>query len=63
MIDPQKRLAIFIATMVGGGAQRVRLTLAGGRAVRGIAGELVLARADGPGLAHVPESGAGLQLT
>ena len=60
VIDPQKRLAIFTSSMswppLGGGAQRAMLTLAGGLAERGYNVDLVLARAEGPFLAEVPES-------
>lgn len=56
MSGPQKRLAIFISGMFGGGAQRVTLTLAQGMVERGYAVDLALARAEGPYLAEVPES-------
>jgi len=50
------RLSIFVPQMSGGGAQRSMLKLAGGIAARGCAVDLVLARAEGPLLAEVPES-------
>lgn len=56
MIGPQKRLAIFVSNMHGGGAQRVTLNLVRGMAERGCLVDLVLARAEGPYLAQVPEA-------
>lgn len=56
MIAPQKRLAFFVPSMRGGGAERVTLNLARGVAERGYAVDLVLAQAEGPFLAEVPES-------
>ena len=56
MTEPRKRLAIFIPNMSGGGAQRVTLNLARGIAERGYFVDLVLARAEGPYLAEVPET-------
>ncbi len=56
VIDPQKRLAIFTSSMLGGGAQRVMFILAGGFAERGYNVDLVLPQAAGPFLAEVPES-------
>jgi len=56
MIDPPKRLAIFVPAMLGGGAERAMLNLARGIAERGYAMDLVLAQAEGPYLAEVPES-------
>ena len=56
MTEPRKRLAIFIPSMNGGGAQRVTLNLARGIAERGYFVDLVLARAEGPYLAEVPET-------
>ncbi len=56
MIKPQKRLAIFLPGLYGGGAERTMLNLAQGVAERDYAVDLVLARAEGPLLAEVPES-------
>ena len=56
MIDPPKRLAIFVPNMLGGGAQRVALNLAQGIAERGYNVNLVLAQAEGPYLTEIPES-------
>jgi glycosyltransferase involved in cell wall biosynthesis len=56
MIAPPKRLAIFVPSMVGGGAERAMLNLAQGIAERGYAVDLVLARAEGPYLVQVPGS-------
>ena len=57
MIAPQKpqRLAIFVATMSGGGAERSMLNLARGLSKRGHAVDLVLARAEGPFLEDLPD--------
>lgn len=52
----QKRLAIFLPSLYGGGAQRIVLNLAQGIAARGYAVDLVLARAQGPYLAQVSAS-------
>ena len=54
MTDPQKRLAIFISNMHGGGAQRAMLKLAQGMAGRGCVVDQVLARAEGPFLSDKP---------
>lgn len=56
MINLKKRLAIFVPSMRDGGAERVTLTLAQGVAKRGYTVDLVLAQAEGPYLAEVPES-------
>jgi len=56
MIAPQKRLALFVPSMAGGGAERITLTLARGLAERGYAVDLVLAQAEGPYLTEVPGS-------
>jgi glycosyltransferase involved in cell wall biosynthesis len=53
--NSQKRLAIFLHGLYGGGAERTMLNLAHGIAARGYATDLVLARAEGPYLADVPE--------
>jgi glycosyltransferase involved in cell wall biosynthesis len=56
MSDRQKRVALFISHMRGGGAQRATLKLAGGIAEHGYAVDLVLAKAEGPFLSELPES-------
>ena len=56
MSEPQRRLAIFVTSMQGGGAQHAMLNLAQGLAKRGYATDLVLAKAEGPFLAEVPDS-------
>ena len=56
MIDPQKRLAVFISAMYGGGAQRITLNLIRGIAKRGYHIDLILAKVEGPYLAKVPEA-------
>ncbi len=56
MIKTQKRLAIFLPALYGGGAERTMLNLAQGIAGRGYSVDLVLAQAEGPYLAQVPES-------
>jgi len=55
MIEPLKRLAIYLPSMRYGGAERAMLNLARGVAERGYAVDLVLAQAEGPYLAEVPE--------
>ena len=44
----QKRLAIFLPSFAGGGAEKALLGLAGGMADRGYAVDLAVARAEGP---------------
>jgi glycosyltransferase involved in cell wall biosynthesis len=56
VIVPSKRLAIFLPALYGGGAERSLLKLAQGIAARGYPVDLVLARAEGPYLAEMPES-------
>ncbi len=56
MTNSQKRLAIFLHGLYGGGAERTMLNLAHGIAARGYATDLLLVRAEGPYLADVPES-------
>jgi len=51
-----KRFAVFAPNMAGGGAERAALTLASGLADRGFHVDLVLASADGPRMADVPDS-------
>ena len=53
---PQERLAIFVPSMRGGGAERAMLKLARGIADRGYIVDLVLAQAEGPYLAEVPQA-------
>jgi len=47
-------IAIFLATMHGGGVERMRLNLARAFLERGYRVDLVLATVEGPNLAHVP---------
>lgn len=56
MIKTQKHLTIYLPALYGGGAERVMLNLAQGIAGRGHMVDLVLAQAEGPYLAEVPES-------
>lgn len=56
MIESQKRLAVFIPNMYGGGAQRVTLNLARRLAECGYKLDLVLAKAEGPLMAEIPDS-------
>ena len=55
MSRTQKRVAIFVPSMAGGGAEKSMLRLAHGLAQRGHTVDLVLARAEGPYLAMVTE--------
>jgi glycosyltransferase involved in cell wall biosynthesis len=48
------RLAFFLPSLRGGGAERVLLSLAGGFAERGVDVDLVLAKAEGAYIPHVP---------
>jgi len=52
----KRRLAFFLPSLAGGGAERVMLNLATGFAERGFETDLVLARAEGPYLPMVPSS-------
>lgn len=49
-----QRVALFVPSLRGGGAERVMLNLAKGFAERGLKVDLVLARAEGPYLSRVP---------
>lgn len=49
-----RRIAVFVPTLGGGGAERAMLNLSGGLAVRGHDVRLVLRRAEGPYLKLVP---------
>jgi glycosyltransferase involved in cell wall biosynthesis len=51
-----KKLAIFLPSLGGGGAERVMLRIAEGILARGYSVDLVLAQAEGPFLAEVPPS-------
>lgn len=50
------RLAIFVPSMRGGGAERSMLRLASGLAARNYPVDLILARAEGPYMAEVPDN-------
>lgn len=56
MVAVRKRVAIFVPSMRGGGAERCMLRLAEGFADRELAVDLVLAQAEGPYMTEVPES-------
>ena len=56
MDNTRKRLTIFLPALYGGGAERTMLNLAEGIAGRGHSVDLVLAQAEGPYLAQVPQS-------
>lgn len=51
----EPRIALYLPSLVGGGAERVMVTLANGFAERGYAVDLVLAKAEGPYLGDVSE--------
>ena len=55
MSGSNKRLALFLPGLYDGGAERVILNLADGISRRGYSVDLLLARAEGPFLAEVPE--------
>jgi glycosyltransferase involved in cell wall biosynthesis len=52
----KKRLAFFLPGLYDGGAERIMLNLAKGITARGFPVDLVLARAEGPFLAELPDS-------
>jgi len=49
----QPKLALFLPSLEGGGAERIMVNLAEGFAERGVATDLVLARAEGPYMSQV----------
>jgi len=51
-----RKVAIFLPSLRGGGAERVMVNLARGFAERGLQVDLVLAKAEGPYLSQVPQS-------
>lgn len=51
-----ERLALFLPSLHGGGAERIMLLLAGGFAERGLRVDLILANAEGPYLSRVPNT-------
>ena len=51
----KRRLALFLPSLRGGGAERVMVNLARGFVERGIAVDLVLAKAEGTYLSEVPQ--------
>ncbi len=50
------RVAVFVTTLQGGGAERATVTLLRGLAARGLSLDLILARAEGPYLDLVPDA-------
>jgi glycosyltransferase involved in cell wall biosynthesis len=52
----KERLAIFLPGLYDGGAERTLLNLAEGIALKGFPVDLVLARAEGPYMAEIPDS-------
>lgn len=54
--NPKKRLALFLPALYGGGAERVLLDVGIALAGQGYRVDLILAQAEGPYLAEVPES-------
>lgn len=48
------RVALFVPSLIGGGAERMMVNLADGFAARGLEVDLVLVKASGPYLAEVP---------
>ena len=56
-MEPKKtRIAVYISSMQGGGAQRAILKTATGIAERGYHVDLVLAKATGPYMAEIPNN-------
>jgi glycosyltransferase involved in cell wall biosynthesis len=56
MVNPERRIAIFMPSLSGGGAERAMLNLAHGLAEGGCAVDLVLAQAKGTYLSEVNDS-------
>lgn len=56
VITKKTKLALYLPSLRGGGAERVMVTLANGFAQRGYAVDLVLAKAEGPYLGDVAEN-------
>lgn len=56
MNTSKERLAIFLPGLYDGGAERILLNLVEGIAARGFLVDLVLARAEGPYMAEIPDS-------
>lgn len=54
MIAPARKLALFVPSLRGGGAERVMLELAGGVAATGVAADLIVAQREGAYLEQVP---------
>lgn len=54
--DRPRRLVVFMADVMGGGAERMTVAIANGMAERGMSVELVLAAAQGPYLSEVAKS-------
>jgi glycosyltransferase involved in cell wall biosynthesis len=50
------RVALFVPSLIGGGAERVMVNLADGFAARGLRVDLVLVKASGPYLSEVPDT-------
>ena len=53
--QPNKKLTIFLPTLMGGGAEKVMVTLANEFVERGIGVDLVLAKAQGPYLSQIDQ--------
>jgi glycosyltransferase involved in cell wall biosynthesis len=56
MDNSKLKIAVFVANLYGGGAERMMLNLAKGLAKKGIETQLVLAIAEGPYLNEIPNS-------
>lgn len=52
--SPSRRMAVFVPSMHGGGAERTMLNLSQGAVERGLAVDLILSRAEGPYMAKIP---------
>jgi glycosyltransferase involved in cell wall biosynthesis len=55
-VNLQKRIAVFLPALYGGGAERTMLNLTQGMAEQGHAVDLVLAQAEGPYMEDIPKS-------
>src|SRR4030042_6873891 len=56
MINSQKLFAIYLPTLIGGGAERVMLNLASGFVNRGYQVDRVLAQCEGAFVSQIPDS-------
>ncbi|MDZ4186084.1 MAG: glycosyltransferase [Desulfuromonadales bacterium] len=63
MTNDQRKISVFLPSLIGGGAERVMLNLACGFVRRGVPVDLLLATAEGPYLKEVPDEIRIIDLT